>query len=294
MQKKLRVGIIGSGNIGTDLLMKVIKSNFLECTMFIGRNLQSKGMSKALTLNVPLSDKGIDAVIENHDKFDLIFDSTTALSHLEHAPIFEKYNIIAIDMTPAKIGEFIVPAVNIEDIKSKKNINMITCGGQSSIPIAYSISQVVNDIEYIEIVSTISSKSAGPGTRANVDEYIETTEKALSLFTGCKNIKAIINLNPAIPSIDMQTTIYVKSKNHNIKKVKNVVNEMITKIRRYVPGYSLVTEPKYINGIIMLTIKVQGAGDYLPKYAGNLDIINCAAIEVAEKIAKEFTTKGIN
>ena len=231
--------------------------------------------------------------IENGFHF-LSFISSDDKLIIKSFSFFEKYNIIAIDMTPAKIGEFIVPAVNIEDIKSKKNINMITCGGQSSIPIAYSISQVVNDIEYIEIVSTISSKSAGPGTRANVDEYIETTEKALSLFTGCKNIKAIINLNPAIPSIDMQTTIYVKSKNHDIKKVKNAVNEMITKIKRYVPGYSLITEPKYINGIIMLTIKVQGAGDYLPKYAGNLDIINCAAIEVAEKIAKEFTTKGIN
>lgn len=293
MQKKLRVGIIGSGNIGTDLLMKVVKSEYLECSMFIGRNLKSKGMSKALTLNVPLSDKGIDAVIDNHEKFDLIFDSTTALSHLEHAPIFEKYNIIAIDMTPAKIGELIIPAVNLDDVKSKNNINMITCGGQSSIPIAYAISQVISDIEYIEIVSTISSKSAGPGTRANIDEYIETTEKALSKFTGCKNIKAIINLNPAVPSIDMQTTIYIKSNNPDIKKVKKTVNEMVNKIKEYVPGYSMVMEPKYINGITMLTIKVQGEGDYLPKYAGNLDIINCAAIAVAEKIAKEFNNLGI-
>ncbi|MBE3022569.1 acetaldehyde dehydrogenase (acetylating) [Campylobacter sp. 7477a] len=286
MQKKLRIGIIGSGNIGTDLLMKVIKSDFLECAMFIGRNLNSKGMSRALSLNIPLSDKGIDAVVENHDKFDLIFDSTTALSHLEHAPIFEKYNIIAIDMTPAKIGELIIPSVNIESVECKKNINMITCGGQSSIPIAYAISRIVDDIEYIEIVSTISSKSAGPGTRANIDEYIETTEGALSLFTGCKNVKAIINLNPAIPSIDMQTTIYIKSKKPDMEKIKKAVNEMVVKIKNYVPGYSLVVMPKYANGTIMLTVKVQGAGDYLPKYAGNLDIINCAAIEVAEKIAK--------
>lgn len=286
MREKLKVGIIGTGNIGTDLLMKVIQSDYLDCIMFIGRNLKSKGMSKALTLNVPLSDDGINAVIEHHEKFDLIFDSTTASSHLEHAKIFEKYNIIAIDMTPAKIGELIVPAVNIKDVELKKNINMITCGGQSSIPIAYAISQVINNIEYIEIVSTISSKSAGPGTRANIDEYIETTENALSKFTNCKNVKAIINLNPATPSIDMQTTIYVKTEKPNIELVKKAVVKMVENIKSYVPGYDIVMKPKYQNGIIMLIIKVQGAGDYLPKYAGNLDIINCAAIAVAENIAQ--------
>lgn len=288
MQKKLRIGIIGSGNIGTDLLMKVIRSDYLDCKMFIGRNLNSKGMSKALTLNVPLSDKGIDAIIDNHKEFDLIFDSTTSASHLIHAPIFEKFGLKTIDMTPAKIGKLIVPAVNIDDVKFNNNINMITCGGQSSIPIAHAISNVLEYIEYIEIVSTISSKSAGPGTRANIDEYIETTEKALGIFTGCKNIKVIINLNPAIPSIDMQTTIYIKTKDPNLNIVNKVVFDMIDRIKEYVPGYDIVMNPIYSNDVIMLTIKVQGVGDYLPKYAGNLDIINCAAISVAEKIAKNL------
>jgi len=288
VQKKLRIGIIGSGNIGTDLLMKVIRSDYLDCKMFIGRNLNSKGMSKALTLNVPLSDKGIDAIIDNHKEFDLIFDSTTSASHLIHAPIFEKFGLKTIDMTPAKIGKLIVPAVNIDDVKFNNNINMITCGGQSSIPIAHAISNVLEYIEYIEIVSTISSKSAGPGTRANIDEYIETTEKALGIFTGCKNIKVIINLNPAIPSIDMQTTIYIKTKDPNLNIVNKVVFDMIDRIKEYVPGYDIVMNPIYSNDVIMLTIKVQGVGDYLPKYAGNLDIINCAAISVAEKIAKNL------
>ncbi|MBE3609022.1 acetaldehyde dehydrogenase (acetylating) [Campylobacter californiensis] len=285
MQKKLKVGIIGTGNIGTDLLLKVLKSDDLECSMFIGRNLNSKGMTRAAELNVPLSDEGIDAVVKNHKNFDLIFDATTALSHLEHAIVFDKFDIIAIDMTPAKIGEFVIPAINIKDIYDKKNINMITCGGQASIPIAYCISQVVKDIEYIELVSTISSKSAGPGTRANIDEYIETTEKALSKFTGCNNVKAIINLNPAIPSIDMQTTIYIKAHNVVMDVITQSVFKMVSLIKQYVPGYDLVVSPQYINGAIIITIKVEGAGDYLPKYAGNLDIINCAAIEVAKKIA---------
>lgn len=286
--QKLRACVLGTGNIGTDLMMKITRSKYIECTLFAGRNLKSKGMSKALGFNVPLSDKGIDAIIENPDCFDIVFDATTAASHFEHAPIFEKLKKIAIDMTPAKIGELIVPAVNMDDIVNKTNINMITCGGQSSIPIAYAISKVVKNIEYIEIVSTISSKSAGPGTRANIDEYIETTEKALAKFTKCDNIKAIINLNPAVPSIDMQTTIYVKTDKPNIKLVRQAVSDMIEKIKTYVPGYDIVLVPEYDNGIIILTIKVQGMGDYLPKYAGNLDIINCAAIAVAEKIAKNI------
>ena len=283
---KLRACVLGTGNIGTDLMIKISRSEYIECTLFVGRNLKSKGMSKALSYNIPLSDKGIDAIIENADSFDIVFDATTAASHFEHAPIFERLNKIAIDMTPAKIGELIVPAVNMGNITNKTNINMITCGGQSSIPIAYAISEVVKNIEYIEIVSTISSKSAGPGTRANIDEYIETTEKALAQFTQCENVKAIINLNPAVPSIDMQTTIYVKANNPDIKQVRLAVSKMIDKIKTYVPGYEIVLEPQYDNGIIILTIKVKGMGDYLPKYAGNLDIINCAAIAVAEKIAK--------
>ena len=292
MQKKLKVGIIGTGNIGTDLLMKVIKTDILECSMFIGRNLKSRGMIKASALHVALSDDGIAAIVKNYDKFDLIFDATTASSHLSHAPIFKKYNIVAIDMTPAKLGKFVIPAINIEDIYNENNINMITCGGQASIPIAYSISQAINNIEYIEVVSTISSNSAGPGTRANIDEYIETTEKALFLFTGCQNVKAIINLNPAIPSINMQTTIYIKAQQVDIDKIQKNVMEMVYKIKGYVPGYRIIVGPKYINSIIMVTIQVEGSGDYLPKYAGNLDIINCAAIEVAKRIA-ERKIKGV-
>jgi len=288
--QKLKVCILGTGNIGTDLLIKILRSKYLECTLFVGRNLNSKGMSKALSLGVPLSDKGIDAIIENPDYCDLVFDATSASSHFDHAPVLENLGKIAIDMTPAKIGSFSVPSVNIKDSLKHTNLNMITCGGQASIPMAYAISQVINDIKYIEVVSTISSKSAGPGTRINIDEYIETTQKALSDFSKCDNVKTIINLNPALPSIDMHTTIYIQTDNPDMKVVEASVDVMLKKTREYVPEYDIIVGPEYDNGIIVLTVRVRGMGDYLPKFAGNLDIINCAAIAVAEEFAKNRNT----
>jgi len=284
--QKLKTCIIGTGNIGTDLLIKIMRSPYIECSLFIGRNLNSKGMSKALSLGVPLSDKGIEAIIENPECCDLVFDATSASSHIEHAPVFEKLGKIAIDMTPAKIGVLTIPAVNLSEAMMNTNINMITCGGQASIPIAFAISQAVDCIEYIEVVSTISSKSAGPGTRINIDEYIETTEKAISKFTQCSNVKSIINLNPVVPSIDMNTTIYVRTSNPNLEKINKSIQAIHKKIKSYVPGYNIILGPIYDNGVIVVTVSVQGNGDYLPKYAGNLDIINCAAIAVAEEFAK--------
>jgi len=283
---KLKVAILGTGNIGTDLLMKIKRSPYLECTLFAGRNLNSKGMLKAMSLGVPLSDKGIQSIIDNPKCCDLVFDATSAASHTMHAKVLKKLSKIVIDLTPAKLGLLTIPSVNMSEALKYDNLNMITCGGQASIPIAHAISQAEKDIEYIELVSTIASKSAGPGTRANIDEYIETTEKALSHFTGCKNVKVILNLNPAQPSIDMNTTIYLKIKNPNMDLIRAEVVKMAATIRSYVPGYILALGPVYDNGLVILSIKVQGLGDYLPKYAGNLDIINSAAIAIAEEFAK--------
>lgn len=284
--EKLKVAILGSGNIGTDLLVKIFRSPFLQCTLFAGRNLNSKGMLKAMSLGVSLSDKGINAIIENPECCDLVFDATSASSHKLHAPILKQLNKIVIDLTPAKLGLFTIPSVNLEEALQYDNLNMITCGGQASIPIAYAISKIVKNIEYIELVSTIASKSAGPGTRANIDEYIETTEKALSHFSGCDNVKAIINLNPAQPSIDMNTTIYLKIDEPDMNLLTSEIKKMVTTIQSYVPGYFLALEPVYDNGFVILSIKVQGLGDYLPRYAGNLDIINSAALALAEEFAK--------
>ena len=284
---KKRVAIIGSGNIGTDLLIKIQRSSYLECVLFIGRNLSSPGMAKAISLGVKVSDESIQAIIKDPDCCDIVFDATSAKDAIHHWEILEKLGKIVIDMTPAKLGGLCIPAVNMDESIILKNINMITCGGQASIPIAYLIGKLHKDIEYIEVVSSIASKSAGPATRLNLDEYIETTELGVKLFSNVKNAKAILNLNPAEPCIDMQTTIFAKLDNPKIDELKIEVDKMITSIKKYVPGYQLLVEPIYENGKIVVMIKVQGLGDYLPKYAGNLDIINCAAVAVAEEFAKK-------
>lgn len=285
---KLKVAIIGSGNIGTDLLIKSLRSKFIDCTLFIGRNFNSSGMRLASSLGVPISDEGIEAIINNPQACELIFDCTSAQAHIHHWNILDKLGKIVIDMTPAKLGHFCIPAINSEICLAEgvRNINMITCGGQASIPIAYAISQVHKNIEYIEVVSSIASRSAGPATRFNLDEYVETTQDALMKFTGIKRAKAILILNPALPPIDMQTTIYAKIKNPNMPAINAAVNAMVDKINRYVPGYKLVVTPTFQGDRLITTIKVLGAGDYLPKYAGNLDIINCAAISLAEMVAQ--------
>lgn len=283
---KLKVAIIGSGNIGTDLLIKVLRSSYLECGAFIGRNLLSSGMMKALSLGVPVSADGIDYIVKNPDCCDLVFDATSAKSHFEHAPILKKLNKRVIDLTPAKIGLMSVPSVNLEDSLTEFNVNMVTCGGQTSIPVAYAIGQTQTDVEYIEVVSSIASRSAGPATRQNLDEYIKTTEDGLKEFSGAVRTKAILNLNPAEPCVDMQTTIFAKVKHPNIEKLSGVLTQLVEKIRKYVPGYEIILGPIVENGRIVVMARVRGLGDYLPAYAGNLDIINCAAIAMAEEYAR--------
>lgn len=289
-EKKLKVAIIGTGNIGTDLLIKVLKSPYLECSVFIGRNLQSTGMKKARDLGVKVSDRGISEIIDNPECCDLVFDATSANSHIVHWEILKSMGKIVIDMTPSNIGQMFVPAVNDLDFLNQENvnINMVSCGGQASIPMAWSIKETQKDVKYVEVVSSVASLSAGPGTRANIDEYIYTTQKALSLFAGCANTKAILNLNPAIPHIHMQTTIFAEVENPDIESLSKKVDEIVSKVQKYVPGYKLIVPPVYENNRIVITVKVSGRGDFLPEYAGNLDIINCAAIDAAEKISKKI------
>lgn len=285
---KLKTAIIGSGNIGTDLLIKVLRSQYLDCTLFAGRRLDSPGMEKAKSLGVSVSDKGIEAILENSNDCQLVFDATSAKDHLYHWPLMEKKGIVAIDMTPSMVGKRIVPAINIEEISKNGNFNMISCGGQSSIPLAYALTKAQKNIEYIEVVSSIASKSAGPGTRINLDEYIENTEAGLRSFTQCNRVKVILVLNPAQPCIDMQTTISAKVENPNMVKVREMVKKMEQKIQSYVPGYKIIVPSVYENNRIVIIVRVKGLGDYLPVYAGNLDIINCAAIVVAEEYVKRY------
>lgn len=285
-EKKLKVSILGSGNIGADLLVKVLRSPYLDCSLFIGRNLTSRGMAKAVNLGVKISDLSIDALRNNPDCCELVFDATSALNHKYHAPILEDLGKIVIDLTPANIGDLCVPAVNLQECLQYKNVSMVTCGGQASIPLAYVIGETHEEVDYIEVVSSIASRSAGPATRANLDEYIETTEKGIKVFSRCQRSKAILNLNPAQPCIDMQTTIFAKVNKPEIEKLEQSVREMVRKIQTYVPGYQLIVPPVMENGRIIMMVKVRGLGDYLPGYAGNLDIINCAAIAMAEEWAK--------
>lgn len=244
-------------------------------------------MKRARELGVPVSDLGIEAIVADPEICDLVFDATSAQAHVGHWAILDRMGKVVIDMTPAKLGEFCIPAINAKQCleTGSRNINMITCGGQSSIPIASAIASIHSDIEYVEVVSSIASLSAGPATRANLDEYIETTEMALARFSGAQCVKAILILNPANPPIDMQTTIYAKIKNPDISAIRASVEAMVEKMKTYVPGYQLLVPPTLEGGLVFTTIKVVGNGDYLPRYAGNLDIINCAAIAMAEMFA---------
>lgn len=287
--KKLKIAILGSGNIGTDLLIKSVSSPYLECSLFIGRNMKSPGLTKAIQMGIPVSDKSIRAIEENYKNIDMIFDATSAIDHIAHWEILKKLNIPTLDMTPAKIGILCVPSENMEESANETNINMITCGGQASIPIACAIRRAHKDekFSYVEVTSSIASRSAGPATRANIDEYVDTTEKAIRKFTGAEKSKAILILNPATPCINMQTSVSVMIEKPNMEKALEEIQKTIAKIQQYVPGYALVVPPTYDSGRLIATVKVEGKGDYLPKYAGNLDIINCAAISVAEEIAKK-------
>ncbi len=287
--KKLKVAILGSGNIGTDLLVKIQRSDFLECAMFIGRNLSSAGMTKAIDMGVRVSDKSINAIIDEPDCCDIVFDCTSAKDAVAHWKVLEKLGKFVVDLTPAKIGILCIPAVNLNEAIKHQNVNMVTCGGQASIPIAYVLGKTQKNIEYIEVVSSIASRSAGPATRLNLDEYVDTTELGVRQFSGVEKTKAILNLNPAQPCIDMQTTIFAKVKEANMESLQKEIETMVAQIKAYVPGYHILVNPIYENGRIVVMVKALGLGDYLPKYAGNLDIINCAAIAVAEEYSKQKT-----
>ena len=284
---KIKVAIIGTGNIGTDLLLKALKTDFMDVVAFVGRRLDSDGMLTAKKHNILISDQGIEYFINNPKCCDVVYDCTSAADAIEHAKVFKEQGIKVIDLTPAKVGDMCVPDVNSEIISTDDNVNMITCGGQASMPMLHLLSKECTGLEYIEVVSQIASKSAGMATRINVDNYIQTTQKAITKFTGCSNNKVILNLNPAEPCVDMQTTIFIKAKKVNFENLTEKVLEKIEELKTYIPYYEMVLPPTMNDsGVVVMSIKVRGTGDYLPAYAGNLDIINCAAIKVTEKLAK--------
>lgn len=283
-RSKLNVGIIGTGKIGTDLLIKIFRSPHLQCTLFSGRSDSSKGIKKARELGIAFSYEGINAFQEINE-YDLIFDATSAEDHRLHAPHLEQLGAKAIDMTPAKVGKFCIPAVNREIIFYNNNINMVTCGGQVAIPIVESLASVFPNIDKIDISSSLAADSIGPATWANIDDYYATTAQAITEFTGVNQVNVELNADNSANKPEMTTTIKVHLGNTKFDNVSQLVSQRIKEVQTYAPGYRLAEAPKLNDDCIEIQIKVRGQGDWVSEYAGNLDIINCAAISIAEEYA---------
>lgn len=285
MKRKLRAAVLGPGNIGIDLMMKLFRSKSLEMVMMAGIVPESQGLKMAAERGVATTTDGVHGILACKN-IDIVFDATGAKPHMMHAPLLKEAGIFAVDLTPAAVGPYLSPAVNLDEaVLQGGNVNMITCGGQATTPIVYAINRVA-PVSYAEIVATISSRSAGPGTRQNIDEFTETTRDALIKVGGAKRAKALIILNPADPPIMMRNTIYTMCDTSKIDAIVASVEEMVKVVQQYVPGYQLKVAP-YADGERVVTmVQVEGAGDYLPKYSGNLDIITSAAVAVGERYAK--------
>ncbi len=283
MNKKIKAAIIGPGNIGTDLLIKLRRSPKLEPAFVVGVK-ESKGIDIAKGFGIPTTISGIDEMLEEDD-IRIVFDCTGAAPHAAHAPKLKAKGKIAIDLTPAAIGPYVVPAVNLdENVFALDNVNMVTCAGQATTPIVHAVNRAAG-VYYAEIVSSVASKSAGPGTRQNLNEFIETTTKALRMVGGAEKSKAIIVLNPAEPPILMRNTIITKVRKPDLAAIKASIDDIVARIRSYVPGYRFLVEPIIQDDTVTTVIEVEGLGDFLPKHAGNLDIINAAAVTVGEGFA---------
>ena len=313
MSNKLNVAIIGSGNIGTDLLIKVLRtSSNLKMSVMVGIDPKSDGLARAQRMGVATTHEGVDGLI-NMPEFEdigIVFDATSAGAHLINDKKLKtaKPGIRLVDLTPAAIGPYCVPVVNLEDHIEQLNVNMVTCGGQATIPMVAAVKQVAK-VHYAEIVASVSSKSAGPGTRANIDEFTQTTARAIEQVGGAEKGKAIIILNPAEPPMIMRDTVYVLSEQVDKAKVAASVEEMAKAVQSYVPGYRLkqkvqfddipANAPLHIPGLgnfsglkTSVFLEVEGAAHYLPAYAGNLDIMTSAAMATAERMAKSLLTGG--
>lgn len=293
--KKTTAAIVGSGNIGTDLMFKLLRSDVIEPRYMVGIDPQSEGLALARKHGLEAVHKGVDWLLASAELPDLVFEATSAHTHLENAPRYRAAGIRAIDLTPAAHGPYVIPVVNLTEHINEPNVNMVTCGGQATIPMVHAVSRVVT-VPYAEIVATVASRSAGPGTRANIDEFTRTTASAVEVLGGAERGKAIIILNPAEPPLIMRDTIYCQiPDNADREMVEASIDEVVAEVQTYVPGYRLRQRPQFDDAApsrparVAVFIEVEGAGDYLPPYSGNLDIMTAAAAKVGEEIARHMT-----
>ena len=298
---KVKVAILGSGNIGSDLMFKILRApGHMELALLTGIEPQSEGLARARSLGINASHDGIQPILDDPN-IRIVFDATSAHAHVRHAKMLREAGRIAIDLTPAARGPYVIPPVNLGAHMDEQNVNLITCGGQATIPLVYAVSRVV-DVPYAEMVSTVASLSAGPGTRQNIDEFTYTTARGLEVIGGAKQGKAIIILNPADPPILMRNTIYVLLESEDVDRqaIVDSVEEMVTAVQAYVPGYRLKDEPVFEvrdmpegkRTLIAMLLEVTGAGDLLPSYAGNLDIMTASARQVGELFAQKILGLG--
>ncbi|MFY0676730.1 MAG: acetaldehyde dehydrogenase (acetylating) [Neptuniibacter sp.] len=291
MSKKLKAVIIGPGNIGTDLLMKMMRSDWVEPVWMVGIDPESEGLKRAKEFGLKVSSTGVDGMLDKviEDDIRIAFDATSAYVHAENSRKLNELGVIMVDLTPAAIGPFCVPPVNLKQHASQleMNVNMVTCGGQATIPMVAAVSQV-QDVEYGEIVATVSSRSVGPGTRQNIDEFTRTTAGAVEAVGGADKGKAIIIINPAEPPLMMRDTVHCLTKETpDQEAITESVHNMVKEVQKYVPGYKLVNGPIFDGNRVSVFMEVEGLGDFLPKYAGNLDIMTAAGLRTAEMFAEE-------
>ncbi|MEW5627427.1 acetaldehyde dehydrogenase (acetylating) [Streptomyces hydrogenans] len=297
---KATAAIVGSGNIGTDLLYKLLRSELVEPCWMVGVDPGSDGLARARRLGLETTHEGVDALLARDELPDLVFEATSAAVHRANAPRYAEHGIRAVDLTPAAVGPAVVPPANLRAHLDRPNVNMITCGGQATIPMVYAVSRVV-PVAYAEIVASVASVSAGPGTRANIDEFTRTTARGIETIGGAARGKAIIILNPADPPVIMRDTVFCAiPEDADHAAIAASVKEVAEQVAAYVPGYRLRAEPQFdapsptSGGMarVAIFLEVEGAGDYLPPYAGNLDIMTAAATRVGEEFARELLAPG--
>ncbi len=296
----MKAAIIGSGNIGTDLMIKILRSSgILEMGVMVGIDPDSDGLARAARMGVATTHEGIDGLVAHplFPEIEIVFDATSARAHYHHAKVLRAHGKKVVDLTPAAVGPYVVPIANLEGHLDSDNVNMVTCGGQATIPIVWAVSQVA-PVEYGEIVASIASRSAGPGTRANIDEFTETTSRGIEQIGGARRGKAIIILNPAEPPLIMRDTVYTLTPPADTDAIAESIRTTVARVAEYVPGYRLVQDPVFEHVTVTMPgeapfsgikttvfLEVEGAGHYLPKYAGNLDIMTSAALRVGEQLA---------